>query len=254
MVRLITVRKRKTSETPPLDGLSNLTGAWSMGRDLLTSYIGSSRYTDSSGAVSALNDQTGNARHLTQGTAANRPAVSTGGSASRACAAFDNSNDYMDGVAISALIANNAGYVIASGIPLTLDTNDTTNYPYNDVMFCDTGGYMGAFMRSGGNAVAYNYDGTQDVAQIGTVSANNPAVIEWRHEGGNIYVRVNGGSWSSATASGNTQVLTGLFRIGTTFGNATYTHIKFFEMATFNAVPNDTIKDALAANFLAWIS
>lgn len=238
---------------PPLDGLANLTGAWSMGRDLLTTFIGSSRYTDSSGAVSQLTDQTGSAHHLTQGTSGNRPAVATGGASSRACALFDGTNDYLAGAAISNHIANNNGYIIASCIPLTIDTNNTTNYFYNDVLFCDAGGYMGAFMRSNGNAVGFNYDTNQDVAQVSGVSTSNPIVLEWRHEGGNVYIRVNGSSWQSA-ASGNTGSVTGLLQLGRTLSGTTYTNLKFFDMASFNSVPNDTIKNALAADFLAWIS
>lgn len=238
---------------PPLDGLANLTGAWSLSRDLLTSFAGNPRYTASSGEVSAINDQTGNARHFTQGTSALRPVLDT--AAGKVCATFDGSDDYMNGVAISNLITGANGYIIASCIPLTLDTNNTTNYFYNDVLFCDHGGYMGTFMLSTGECRAYNYSGGTQYAVSGTgaASVNNPLVMEWRHESGNIYLRVNGGTWFSA-ASGNTDALSGLARIGTTYSGAVYTHLKWCEMASFSAAPVEADRNKIAASFLSWLS
>src|SRR5687767_3281347 len=74
--------------TYPLDGLSP-SGAWSLSRDLLTAYIGGTRYIDASG-VHTLNDQSGNTRNLTvasEGSA--KPALATAGPNSRECADFD---------------------------------------------------------------------------------------------------------------------------------------------------------------------
>ncbi|RUU23524.1 hypothetical protein EOD08_26005 [Mesorhizobium sp. M6A.T.Ca.TU.002.02.2.1] len=236
----------------PLDGLSP-TGAWSMSRDLMTSFIGGSRYTDVSGAVSSLNDQSGNSRHLTQATASNRPAVTTAGPNSRACADF-GSTDSLRGAAISNFIANNAGYMVVSFLADTI-AGSSGSYANGNPLLSDTGQFMGLFAWNSGTpktAFAYNYDGTQDYASSAVVNAGTAYVAEWRHEGGNVIVRVNGGT-SVSTASGNTQTLTGLLCMAH-HGDASLDG-KIFEAAIFSGanIPDATARNAIVADMMAWI-
>jgi hypothetical protein len=240
--------------TYPLDGLSP-TGAWSMSRDLLTTFIGGSRYSDTAGEVTSLNDQSGNSRHLTDGgVAGRRPAVTTAGPNSRACASFDGSTDYLTGAALSNFIANNTGYVVVTVMFDAITLNNIGSYTDNCVVGESGGGYMGLFGSNVGSpkrARAYNYDGSEDYASEDVLVEGQFHVMEWRHESGNLYLRVDGGSWSGATVSGNTQVLTGLFRIGFGTGSG-FGDIKVIEAATFSTIPASGEQDAIAANFMTW--
>lgn len=240
----------------PLDSLSGYTEAWSLSRDLRSLFSGNPRYTnDGSGFVSEIKSQYAS-RDLVQGTSANRPAVATVGG--KTCAQFDGTNDTLSVAtsgAISNFIANNAGYIISSFIPLALTTS-ASNYT-NDCVFTDTGGYIGIYLKSNGDALAYNYDGTQDYATFtGGVAVNTPRVVEWRHDSGSVRIRCNSSNdadWQSV-ASGNTSSLTGTLRLGQSYSGSVYTEMQLFEMVMFSTVPSQAERDFLSANFLEWIS
>lgn len=238
--------------THPLDGLT-ATGAWSVSRDLYTSFIGSTRYTTATG-IDSLKDQSGNTRNLDNGTSTQQPLPTTAGPNSRACADFDGSTDSLFGAAISNFIANNAGYMVASVIADTIASAAVGAgfYIGGDAILNDTvsSGYMGLLFGASGRCVGYNYDGTQDYANgaASAVSAGTAYVVEWRHEGGTMYVRVNGGT-EVTVATGNTQVMTGLLRMGEGWDG------KIFEAAVFSGanIPNSTARDALVADMRTWI-
>lgn len=237
--------------SPPLDAYTaGLTGAWSMSRKLLTSY-GGSLYTDVSGAVSALLDQSGNSRNLAQGTASARPAIITAGNQSRAAADFDGTNDFLAGATMANFIAAANGYIVASGIINSIGTNSGT-VTSNDPLWGDDDSYMGLYMRSNGTWYASNYDGSEDVASItnntGTGSAK---VVRWMHTGGNVSGRVNLGTAASA-ASGDTTSDPDNLRVGGV--GPFFSDMTLFEMACWSTVPSDTAKNAIEQAFLDWIS
>lgn len=239
--------------TYPLDGFSP-TGAWSMSRDLLSAFAGGSRYTDSSGAVSSLNDQSGNTRHLTDaGTAARRPTVATGGPNSRTCADFDGSTDFLTGAAISNFISNSAGYMIVSWLADAITLNVAQSYN-NHLILGDAGQFMGLYLRDTGSpdtVYGFNWDGNEDRGVDATIAVSTAYVTEWRHDGGNVYVRVNGGTWQSA-ASGNTSTMTNALLLGGRNGAQQFNG-KIFEAAVFSTVPGSTDRDAFEADFRAWV-
>ncbi|WP_394889552.1 Ig domain-containing protein [Mesorhizobium sp. AaZ16] len=230
-----------------LDGLSP-TGAWSMSRDLLTAFAGGSRYTDVSGAVSSWNDQSGSSRHMAQATAGNRPLVATAGPNSRACADFDGTDDILvSSIAISNFISASAGYLVVSFLADTITANSGDAWS-NHAIIEDFGQFLGLQLRNTGSPdtiSAYNWDGNADVATRVEINAGTAYVAEWRHEGGNLYVRVNGGTESSV-ASGNTSSLTGQLRFG---GASAWLDGKIFEVATFSTVPSSGDRDAIVADF-----
>jgi hypothetical protein len=216
----------------PLDGLS-ATGAWSMSRDLLTSFVGGTRYTTATG-VSSLRDQTGNSRHFEQASGGVQPAVSTTGPNSRTCAAFDGTDDFLQNLANnSTMFANNSGLIIVSCLIDAISSNSTT--PTSDVAICaDPGGYTGLALKSTTPAaIAYNFDGSYDTATVAIATAT-ALVMTWRHEGGNLYVSKNGGTEVSV-ASGNTGDLAYKMWLGRGFGG--YADINIIEAATFQTVP-----------------
>jgi hypothetical protein len=239
---------------PPLDGISGVTTAVSASRNLLTAY-GGSYYNLTSGKVDTAYDQSGAARNLTQTIAANRPAVISAGPNSRDAFDFNQTNQQqLIGVAISNLITASAGYVIIGFIVDTIATNSATIYQ-NNAVWGDAGGFVGTYLKSAPTASAFNWDGNADVApSAGAAIATGTAyVIEWRHESGNLYQRINGGSWSAATVSGNTSTLTGLLHLGAGAGSTSYLDGKIFECITFNTVPSTTVQDTLAGNMKNWV-
>lgn len=244
-------RSSAPAVTYPLDGLSP-TGAWSASRDLLSAFAGNSRYTIATG-VSSWKDQSGNTRNADNAAGTQQPTITTAGPNSRSCLNFpgDSVSAVLDSVAISNFIAAGSGYLVVSYIADTINTNSANSYS-NDQIIADTGGYMGLFLRNTGSPTdtlyAFNWDGNEDKATNTDVVAGTTTVAEWKHEGGNVYVRVNGGIWKSAT-SGNTQVLTGLLR----FGTITKFDGKLFEAAIFSTVPSAANQDAIVADFMDWV-
>lgn len=237
---------------PPLDGLSGLTGAWSMSRDLLTSFIGGTRYTTSGSNVTNLNDQSGNSRTFT--TPGTDPVEATAGPLSRTAAQIPGTTGFATGAGdpLSDFIANNAGYIIISGIFSTLTANQANPWQ-NHPIIIDNGAFIAITGKTGDLALGFNWDGSADSVSVSSVSAGTAYVFEWRHEGGTLGLRVNGGT-EQTTSSGNTTTLTGLLTLGGTgTGTSTAFDGYIFELAAFNSVPSLATRDALAADFKAWI-
>jgi hypothetical protein len=234
-----------------LDGIGP-TGAWSMSRKLLSNYAGAF-YTDAGGgAISAWLDQSGSSRNLSQGTSGSRPSAATAGGKSRACADFDGTDDLLTGATMSNFIAAGTGYLVVSALAdvISTDVTSANNGYQNDGIISDDGANVGILLRSTGPlAIANNFDGNSD--DTGTVATTTGAVhvYEWRHEGGNLYLRVDGGTEASV-ASGNT-TLTASMIVGRNYSNQ-YFDGKVFEAAAFNVVPSLSQRDALVSNMLAW--
>ena len=112
-------------------------------------------------------------------------------------------------IALSNLIsAGDAAFVAA----VRVDSAATeAYYPYNNaVIFADAHVHFGVHVyRSGSNAVfmGLNYDGSYDKVTAAGPALGSWAIVTVKHTGGQLRVRVNGGSWSSIS-SGNTSLLT----------------------------------------------
>jgi len=123
----------------------------------------------------------------------------------------------------------------------------------NDAVWTDANNNLGVFLRQTGPTIMpYNFDGSADNTN-NSMALNTAMVVEWRHEGGTLFGRVNGAGEQSV-ASGTTSPL-GSFILGgevsggiTNFGN-----FHFFECVSFNAIPTQAERDALVANMMAYI-
>jgi hypothetical protein len=215
----------------PLDAVANVTGAWSLSRNMLTAFGAGTRYTKTGSAIISVMDQTGNGRHMAdQGVSIRRPVETTAFPAGVLCADFDGSNSYLtDGVHVFTdfFTVSSAAMVISVIIDAVI-ANDVISYGNHAVM-AETSGYMGLYARnfSGVTFYAYNNDGTED-APSATGLVGTPYVLMWRHHGGIVYLSVNGGAEVSV-ASGNTAG-GGAPTIG--FGYSSKCNMKFAEAFT----------------------
>ena len=235
-----------------LDTYSNVTAAWSMDRVLVGAY-GGAKYNVATG-VSSLNDQTGNARHLAQATAAAQPVVSTGGLQSRACANFDGTDDILIGPAFSNFITVSTGYFVFAALPIAVTTN-SGNAHFNDAVFGDSSQACGLYFRSEPAAGAFLLSSSNRVTPEIMPIVNGPLyVLEWKHESGVLGFRANGETWLNVAAP-NMNTVAGLIRIAATFsGAAVFTQLSLFEGVAFNVIPSVAQQNALVADMLAHYS
>ncbi len=237
---------------PVLDGVSGVTGAWSMSRALLTSFGAGSKYTDVSGFVSSFNDQSGSSRDFT-GSVGQRPAVATAGPSSLACASFDGTDDRLTTAALlSSFMSASAGYMLWSFRINTISANDGNPYA-NEPVCGDTGGYMGLYIRNTAStpetAQAYNFSGGNQSAESAVISASTDYVIEWWHDSGSVYLCVNNGTPISVS-SGNTDVVSGALGLGRGYSSSgIFSDVDIFEGFIASAVPAS--RSTIAANFMA---
>ena len=134
----------------PLDTIANVTGAWSFGRNLLTSFGSGTRYTKSSGSsINALNDQSGNSRHFVISSVPAQPFEVTAFPANVLCADFDGVDDYMalSGFTLTNLITASSGAVVVSVIIDAVTLNNATSFT-NHGIIADFGQYFGLFARN----------------------------------------------------------------------------------------------------------
>lgn len=233
--------------TFPLDGLTP-TGAWSFSRKLFSAYGGDLYRDDGGGVADILYDQSGNTRNFTESSIG--PVISTFGPNNRTCGDFDANTDFMNvvgGPTLATFIDNNSAYIVISCVWDTLTANNASSFN-NHGAIGDSGGFIGIYGKSGGIVHAQNWDGSDDNA-AGTIVAGTGAVVSLRHEGGNLYVTVNG-TESAPTTSGNTTTLTGTLRLGRANNGSTIAlDGKVIECAIFDTVPVEATRQAIEADF-----
>jgi hypothetical protein len=146
----------------PLDGVECVSAAWSLSRQLLSSYAGP-YYDAVSAKVTQIYDQTGNGRNFLDPGVGLRPADTTAGPNSREAADFDGVDDFMDtGLDLSEFITASAAYIIISVIvdSVTLDDADAQD---NHAIIGDAGKKLGIYARDDSGDMtlySYNFDGT----------------------------------------------------------------------------------------------
>jgi hypothetical protein len=238
------------AESPALDGLSGVTGAYSFSRDLLTSFAGGTKYTTSGSNITAWNDQSGNARNL--GTPGTDPVLVTAGPNSRSASSHTSSRPFTSvaGDPLSDFITASDAYVIISFIASSL-TGVAASVPDNNGLLSDSNSRFGIYGKSAGTLHCWNNDGVGDSNSV-AISTATAYVVEIRHQGGTLGIRINGGS-EATVASGNTNALTGTISLANAAGVGLNWFGNIFEAAFFNTVPSLGQRDALAANFKTWI-
>lgn len=233
-----------------LDGLSGVTGAYSASRKFLTAY-GGAFYSGPTSGVTALKNQTGATDLSTVGGTTitivgagplSRDAVNNASTGALRCF----------GIPISTFFANNDGYVAVSVIASAFATNSANSYGNHGVVGDTTQGYMGCYLKNNATYLAYNYDGTDDHADI-SVSTSTAYVLEWWHTGGNLVGRVNGAGSGTSVASGNTQVMTGELCAFTAAPSSQKLVGSIWEIVVRSTAGTSGERDAIAAGMKSWV-
>ncbi len=162
--------------------------------------------------IAGWGDQSGVGHHFVQSSSGARPTLKLNIQNGKPVLRFDGTTDLMTNAAqLGTFIANTAYTYFIVWKATAINTNGATT-DQNDTIICDTGGYFGIFLKSAPTQFVYNWDGTSDSATT-NIATGSFMVSMGRHESGNLYSSVNGGTETSS-ASGNTQVTTGTMKLG----------------------------------------
>ena len=152
-----------------------------------------------SSVISAWSDFSGTTADWTQGTAGRRPAVSEGG------ADFDGTDDFLAGPVLNTVITASAYTVILATMVDAVDTNTGATY-LNDAIIGDGNTELfGIYLKSAPTAHAYNWDGSDDHADV-SISTGAKFILTTRHGSGALGIRVNNGSEVTASSGDTTGI------------------------------------------------
>lgn len=165
-------------------------------------------------AVGTMTDRSANGFNATQLTGFLQPLFKKDILNNKPGYLFDGVDDYLETSAILSSIISASAYTVFAVFKPTAIGSDIASTWQNDSILADLSAYFGICLKQTGPTVyAYNWDSNDD--HVGkTISTGNPFIVSTRHESGNLYCSINGGS-DSSTASGNTGALGGVLDIGT---------------------------------------
>lgn len=242
--------------SPPLDALAaTVMGAYSVGRPLFSSFNGA-RIVGSGTVSSWINQKAGGAPAFDQATTAYQPTLVNAGPKNVPALDFidgapGTGNSMQSGFTSNHIVAA-SGYIVVSFIADVIDAN-TTIY-YNECLLGDSGANLGIYLKAGDTINSYMSDGASKTSAV-AVTEGLPYVVEWRHEAGTLYLRVNGETETSV-AAGNTAGISSVFRIGSWQIPPTIASSldgKIFEIVTFATVPTLAERNALVANMKSYV-
>lgn len=226
----------------PLEGTSP-TLAISFRQQLLSSYAGDLYRISGGTSIDRAYDQS-SAAQTGIAAGAGQPTLVTQDSID--AASFDGTDDvFSNWSAASSIVTATAWYMIAVVYIDAIGSDDATSAWNNDQIAGDGAGYIGIGLRSTGPVVqAWIDDGSNSKASA-SITTGAWHTVEAYQSGGNIYVRVDGGSWTSSTA-GTISDLTNSWRVGRgqTGSNLDF---KLADYAVYNTALDDTTRNAIQA-------
>jgi hypothetical protein len=221
--------------TPILDGLSP-DACWGIGRNLLTSWGASARYTTATG-IDSLKDQTGGGSDFNMSSTGPQPAVGTAGANSVPSANFDGSDDTMSCAKDASFYMTVSDWLMILSVQVDSPITTDSGAPYqNQQIIGDNSGYVGLGLRDPGSspkAEGWSFNGSNwlNPVQAG-ISTGVALVLSYRRTGGNIYLSVNGGT-EQVAASANTASLATRLSLAHSIGS--YGKIRFIEGASWKS-------------------
>ena len=242
--------------TPPLDGTSPSV-ALAPGVLLLSSFQGNQlqRQADAIGAYTAWIDQSGNGFNWTQPSSWFQPAFmfTEGGLIAGHFAGGGQRLEYLDGPTgtMADFLSVDHGYMIVRFAITAPPGNDSATAVANPALVAPSveAPTMGIYIKDSGAGPPYvaqivNVDGDgEDVVDLPGVGLGTYHTAEWRHEGGQLYGRIDGGAWTQV-ASGDTTALSASGRLGHSWASFVGTIVA---VAIYDAVPPPSTMDAIQA-------
>jgi len=209
--------------------------------------------TEGDGAsIATWLDDSGNGFSMSGG--ATPPTAETNEANGHKVARFNGTDDFMNGTAISNILANNAGTIFVVARAAAVTSNNANVYN-NVTVWADSGTLIGCHLKSAPTVHAYNWDGDED-----SPAGGKPIVVgtwfihTWMHDSGTLY----GGKDDARTAamgsvaSGNTTSLTGTFRLGTNNAAAgRWFNGDIAELVCFNVALSQEARVGIAAYLAA---
>lgn len=132
---------------------------------------------------------------------------------------------------------------------------DTGNHFDAHALLGDLGGFVGISLRdNAGQKVlqCWNWDGNADSVDL-NINEGESYVVMFRHESGNLFASLNGGSESSV-ASGNTSDLSGQLCLGKTTLGSEFYNGRLGELAIYDAgLSGSNLSDAVSYFTDRWI-
>lgn len=220
--------------------ISGLQGWWK-GDVGVFSDAGTTPCVDGNG-IYQWNDQSGNARNLTQTVAGNRPVYKTAIVNGNPIARFTSASpSYFNGAAVSNFFAVGAKTAF---VVYQHTANASTT------LWADASTKIAQVLDSTGTALrAYNDDGAADNASKSGLISGSWYVGTLLHSGGTLYSGANDTRTASltGTASGNTSSLTGALLVGMQTGSVNPISGDIAEMLFYNAALSEADRQGIEA-------
>lgn len=188
-----------------------------------------------------------------QATAGARPVLKTGIVNGKSVLRFDGtddvyttntrSGDTAGGTTLGGTLFSYTQKVAIFGLSIPAADAAQANVYQNDAVLSDAGAFI-LLHVSNLNATdltmhAYNWDTNADVATH-VLTKNTFAVVTVKHQGGNINIRINGGSWATvATGSTNGGAGMGIINIARAASSNRFMQMDLVHMALYNSAPSD---------------
>lgn len=119
----------------------------------------------------------------------------------------------------------------------TVSTDSTNPYSNDTVVGTTTTSFWSIYLRSSNKVGVMNYDAAWLKAET-HFSAGEWQLVQWKHTGTDIKIRVNNGPWVS-TSAGSLDDLTFRLKLGTNWDTSQFFDGKLLELATSDAVLSD---------------
>lgn len=193
--------------------------------------------------VRRLYDQSGNNVTMSQTTNSAQPTILVAGVMNKenneVVIKFDGENDALIGSVLSAYITASTFSFTAVCNPVTITTNITIPFEYNDALWSDIDGWAGLHFRSVPLAVLGNYDNNGDVVTT-SINTNTEYLFFGEHASGNLNFSKNNDA-NTTVASGNTGALNRtvyIARSGVNNGISIFTQVNFKELVFWKTSQN----------------
>jgi hypothetical protein len=161
-------------------------------------------------------------------------------------ASFDGTNDQLGGGTFTTFYDADGygGWALVNIVTIT--TNSGSSY-LNDAIVSDTGGVHEIFLTDNGAGtvqvgISHYNDTTFPTAQT-AIATGAWKAVQWKFDGTNIKIRVNGGTRASTAAGGNLSATGTNLRLGGNYNATVFTQLDYLDVGTVDYSPSDAEED-----------